>query len=125
RIAGEPEAERDAGNGADDEGKNALGQRDAEVLPHGLAEAGIGRAEQARQVDGIGAADDLTGAVSEQLPYAARDVSRRQEEELAHNKAAPYRLWRAVAQDPDHKDSHERLQPKEPDATAAHAAPSL
>jgi len=78
-----------------------------------------------RQVDGIGAADDLTGAVSEQLPYAARDVSRRREEEFGQQIAAPDRHGSADVPDADHQDSHQRLQPKEPDATAAHAAPSL
>src|SRR5262245_1359934 len=62
--------------------QEAFGQRDRQMLPDGLAEAGVGDDEDAPNVDWLRAADDLGGALRKQAPDAKRNLARRGEEEL-------------------------------------------
>ncbi len=105
-----------------DEGQYALGQRERQMLPHGLAEAGVGDAEQAREVEPLRAVDDLVGAVGEQLPDALRHVERRGEEELGQQVDAAQRHARADMPDGDGEHRHQRLRDEQSKPARAHAA---
>jgi hypothetical protein len=124
RVAGKPEAEANARHRADHEGQHALGQRDQQVLPDGLAEAGVGDAEQPADLDGLLAIDDLGSAVGEKRPYPQRHIIGGGEEKLGQEIGAGNGHARADMPDADGHHRHQRLQSKELGPTEAHAASS-
>ena len=95
------------------------------MLPHRLAEAGIGDAEQVGDLDRLGAVDDLARAVGEQLADALRHVDRRREEEFGQQVDAADGHAGADMPHSNGHNGHQRLQDEQLGATAAHATSPL
>ena len=116
RVAGEPEAERDAGNGADEEGKDALGEGNEEVLPDGLAEAGAEMLSRRVKSKGSWQVTILAVPSANREQTRGGDVGGRGEEELGQEIDAADGDGGADVPEEDGNDGHEGLKEEELEA---------